>query len=152
MRRRLKYCSNKDLSKTPKQIMACCILHNFVQRAEQEARDAPVLAARRDLGASTPAPPAFDERTATSRIFPAAAQQTEDTLAHARVLRLAIAKECVEVRTRRHADAYRRRVKTPAQQGEWIAAVRAQIARAEAADRLAAPCAAANGAASSADE
>jgi hypothetical protein len=137
--------SNKQLSKTPEQIIACCILHNFVQRAEQEPADALIVSARHQSleGSWTAAPPAFDPLDATARLFPAAAD-SDNTLAHARALRLDIAKECVAVRAERYAASYRRRVKTAAEQDAWARGVREHIRAAEAADRLAGPLAGVN--------
>ncbi len=98
--RRLKYMSNKELSKTPKQIRAACILHNFVQLAEDERWDAPPLGRRQTADGTDNelAPAALDEggEMAIRRLAAMVPDPDvgEDTLEAGRAVRKQVAIEC----------------------------------------------------------
>jgi hypothetical protein len=132
--RRLKYMSNKELRKTPRQIRAACILHNFVQlTSDDEAWNSPPLSARRssDGDDSRRAPAALDDGGAAAvrrfRDMVPDPDDSQDNLQSGVEVRAGVAMECVAERRRRLAQAY--------DTDREVARVRRALAAAEEADR-----------------
>ena len=119
--------TNKNLGETSRQIVACCILHNFVQLAERELMDAAPLSRRSDDRQLAPTALLEDDE------LPGMEDDEDDeacvaTLVEARDYRNDIMAECVAARRTQLAATFDERTVRAAH-------IRQALRNAERADR-----------------